>query len=94
MSPRGAFYCSLLRDSDGPIFPDVGVNGGFVGGVPVAVSKAASNKFILVDADAVGVWDGGMLTDHSTETALQMNDTPSAGPANVTSLFQRDDSTS
>jgi hypothetical protein len=88
VSPRGAVYLSLLRGADGPMFPDIGVTGGTLAGVPVAISKAAGNKLILVDAEGIGVWDGGMVTDMSDQALLQMNDAPSAGPQNATSLFQ------
>jgi hypothetical protein len=88
VSPRGALFLSLLRGEDGPMFPSIGVNGGSLGGVPVAVSKAAGSKLILLDADAVGLFDGGMLIDRSISTALQMNDAPSNGPQSATSMFQ------
>ena len=88
VSPRGAVFLSLLRGADGPMFPDVGVSGGSIAGVPVAVSKAAGNRLVLVDAAAVGLWDGGMLIDQSSATSLLMDDAPSAGAQNTTSMYQ------
>jgi hypothetical protein len=88
VSPRGALYLALLRGADGPMFPDIGVDGGSIAGVPVAVSKAAGNRLVLVDADGVGLWDGGLLIDRTQQATLQMETAPSAGPQNQVSMWQ------
>jgi HK97 family phage major capsid protein len=94
VSPTGAAYLATLRSGGARVFPDVGVTGGSIWGVPLLVSPAALSKLALVDADAILLLDLGIDIGRSDEatvemldTALQQNGLTGAGAAQV-SAFQ------
>jgi HK97 family phage major capsid protein len=87
-SPTGALYLATVRATDGTrLFPDVGLLGGTLLGVPLLVSSAVQGALILVDADALLVADRGVAIDGSEQATLQMSDTPADSAAGV-SLWQ------
>ena len=99
MSPITATALALRRGTDGaPAYPQVTARGGFLIGLPVLVSTvcAASGspgeRFIaLVEQSEILVADdGGGDVQLATRAALQMNDAPAAGAAQLVSLWSSD----
>lgn len=74
-------------------FPDMTPSGGSIGGVPALVSDDApqdsnGSTVVMVDADAIAAGDDGVTLDSSKAAALQMDDSPADGAANLVSMFQ------
>lgn len=103
MSVTVALYLCTLRGLGGErLFPDLGLVGGRIFGVPViVVSAGAGNLIVAVDATGVVLADEGVELDSTTEAAVQMSTTPtnSSGgvgspaapvPTTLTSLWQND----
>lgn len=88
----GARYLLSARDatSDQRLFPDVVWNGGSIYGVPLLVSRGCPDSTLaLVDGDALLVVDDDDVRfDIATAAAFQFDTAPSAGAANVISLWQ------
>ena len=80
-----ALAASILRNSLGqPEFPELGINGGTLMGIPVVTSQYAANQsgygnlVIAVDQSAIFLADDGQVTlDASREASIQMSDAPS-----------------
>lgn len=87
-SPRAAMYLATLHDDGTPRFANVGPLGGDIAGVPVLTSRAAGDRLVLVDAAELTVTDEGLTIDSSENAAVQMNDAPSGGAAQMVSGFQ------
>ena len=96
MSPSSALHLSSLYTTNGDrAFPELQVTGGFIWGVPVAVTSAAvqigspaTHIVAAIDGAKILVADDGLvLFDASNVTALQMDDAPS-GAASQVSMFQ------
>jgi HK97 family phage major capsid protein len=99
MSPRSALFLATRRSANGErIFPDLGLLGGFVLGVPVLVATAgAGDRVVGIDAAGIVVADLGIELDSSENATLEMVDDPtnatSAGspsapvPTTLTSLW-------
>lgn len=91
--PITASQLALVRDVGGsPIFPDAGVRGGSLIGLPLLVSRASPRDsgggiLTLVDGSGVAFAGGGVRTEVSQEASVQMEDAPSM-PAQMVSLFQ------
>lgn len=85
-----ARYLLTARDatSGDRLFPDVTAVGGSIHGIPLLVSAGVADVLALVDADAILVVDDDVRVDVSRQTALQMDSAPSAGAADVVSMFQ------
>jgi len=89
VSMTGALYLATLRASSGDrLFPDVTLTGGTVLGVPLLISPAAGAKLVLLDGALLVFADSGVEAERSSEAALQFSDAPTAGAANVVSLWQ------
>ena len=88
LSPSTALYMARLRTSGNRVFPNLGLNGGDIFGVPVLISIEAAHYFIALDASGIVIADGGVEIDVSDEASIEQSDTPSAGPQNRVSLFQ------
>ena len=89
LSRYGAAALAQLRSSGGDrLFPDLGLNGGDILGVPAVITRAAESKLILADAATILVGDAGVDIDRAEAAALQMSDAPAAGAASMVSLFQ------
>jgi HK97 family phage major capsid protein/HK97 family phage prohead protease len=79
-----ALAASILRNSLGqPEFPELGVGGGSLMGVPVITSQYAANQsgygnlVIAVDQSAIFLADDGQVTlDASREASIEMSDAP------------------
>ena len=104
MKQTTAVYLATLRTTAGDrVFPNIGVLGGSIWGIPVLVSAStpstivggspptATGFIVLVDAAEMLVADGGIEFDASGEATIQLNTTPDAPPTATTvftSLWQ------
>lgn len=81
-TPAIAQSLSLMNGelSDNPLFPDIGLGGGKIRGVPTVVSNyVPSGNFILVFAQEVYFSDDGTVTvDASREATIEMESAPEA----------------
>lgn len=87
-SMSGALYLATLRSNGERLFPDVGVLGGSILGVPLLITPSAGAKLILVDAGAILYADGGVSVEPALHAALQLSDAPSSGAQQLVSMFQ------
>jgi HK97 family phage major capsid protein len=96
-----ALAASILRNSLGqPEFPELGINGGTLMGIPVITSQYAANQsgygnlVIALDQSAVFLADDGQVTlDASREASIEMSDAPSGAAgtgtgASLVSMYQ------
>lgn len=97
-NPLTALRLSLHRDAGGNFpFPNAGVNGGDLCGVPlltstaVPLTSAGSGPLILIDGSGVQFADGGMGIATSGQSAIAMSDSPSS-PSQMVSMFQTNSS--
>ena len=93
MSETNALNLSLARTTNGEfMFPNLSINGGSIGGVPVITSQKAGTTVALVSPqDILLADDGGVNIDISTEAAVEMNTTPTSpvtGSVTLVSLWQ------
>jgi hypothetical protein len=79
---------ATLRTSGTRVFPNIGLTGGDVLGVPALISLDAHNYFVAIDAGGIVLADGGIEIDVSDQSTIQQDDAPSAGPTNLVSLWQ------
>ena len=87
-----ALAASILRNSLGqPEFPELGIMGGTLMGIPVITSQYAANQsgygnlVIAVDQSAIFLADDGQVTlDASREASIQMSDAPTNDAATGT----------
>jgi len=87
-----ALAASILRNSLGqPEFPELGINGGTLMGIPVITSQYAANQsgygnlVIALDQSAIFLADDGQVTlDASREASIQMSDAPTNDAATGT----------
>lgn len=101
LSERVALEWSTLFTSAGSfLFPNLGVNGGSILGVPVlttatalpAVNSPNEETALLIHADSIMVGDSGVTIDISGSASVEMESVPT-GPVEttiMTSLFQHD----
>lgn len=88
-SPAGARFLLTARDSNGQrLYPNVTARGGDIYGIPLIVSAGAPDILALIDADALLVVDEDLVVDTATQAAFQFETEPTAGAANVVSLYQ------
>ena len=88
LSPRGAMYLATLNEDGTPLFPNLSpATGGSIYGVPVLLSRAAGAKVVLIDAAKLAVTDEGLEVVSSTQTSVQMDNTPTPGASSVVSMF-------
>jgi hypothetical protein len=87
--PKWIRVVALMRTAGGaPAFPELGILGGSISGIAVLPSDALTDKAILLDASQCAVDAGPIIPDKSTQSALQLDDDPSSGTQNLTSLWQ------
>lgn len=95
MSATTALALSLMMNALGQReFPDISVNGGTLGGIPVIASQYLANDGgsaggIVVLANASDIYfadEGGFMVDLSREASLQMDSTPTDPPVAATVL--------
>lgn len=84
----------MLNPLGQPEFPGLGAEGGTFLGLPVLVSEtvpgdSSGSIIVLIKQSEILLADeGGVTIDVSREASLQMNSTPTAGAAQLTSLWQ------
>lgn len=84
----------LLNPLGQPEFPGLGADGGTFMGLPVLTSEvvpsdSSGSIIVLIKQSEILLADeGGVTVDVSREASLQMNSTPAAGAAQLTSLWQ------
>jgi hypothetical protein len=86
-----AKYWSTLTGGSGPVFPNMGVNGGTIGGMTVVVTSGLTQSFVAVDATQIGTMSGALELDGSDQSAVQMESAPDSPPTattNFVSLWQ------
>lgn len=97
MRPRTARYLTTLLNANGlRVFPDVTPTGGILQGAPVVTSGSVpfntgtQTIIVLADANEILLADDGQVSvDVSREASVQMDDSPSAGAAQLVSLWQQ-----
>ncbi len=96
-APATALFLARLRDANGfRVFPQMGATGGSIWNVPFVTTTACAlvgspggNVIALIDASKVLVADDGILLLGASGTAaVQFDDAPSGGGADVVSAFQ------
>jgi HK97 family phage major capsid protein len=95
-SRYGALYLATQRTANGErIFPDVDVmRGGSIMGIPLLLSPGAETRLIHFDAATILVADDGVEVTPSTESTIEMSNTPTGDASTATassgsvSLFQ------
>lgn len=97
MSPSQALRFSMMRtNQDMPLFPNMGMNGGTMYGLPVITSNNVTpsgspgdEHMIFIDQGEVLLADDGqIMLDVSSEASLEFNDAPSGGATSLRSLWQ------
>jgi HK97 family phage major capsid protein len=100
LRPRTALYLSALRGTGGaPAFPQMGVKGGVLLGLPAIVSSASPSdvgspaeggEITLLDPSQILVADdGGGALEISEQTSVAMLDNPTS-PSTLVSMWQTD----
>jgi len=80
---------ALTRTSGGaPAFPDLRILGGSISGITVLPSDGLSDKAVVLDAAQCAVDAGPITFDKATQAALALDDDPSGGGQQLTSLWQ------
>lgn len=89
---RPVWFTSLralgyLASFGGNVFRNARI-GGDILGIPLAITPAAGNRLILVDAADVAVHLGDLQVDASDEASIEMVDSTTPGGAQLVSLWQ------
>lgn len=81
MSATTAIAVGLMQNSLGvDLYPNLGVNGGTLFGLPVIVSENVGNRIIAVNAsDILIAEDGGIAIDVSEQASVEMDTQPVVG---------------
>ena len=88
-SPAVVKEMALVRTSSGdPGFPGLTLNGGSFGGITVVPSDSLSTSAVMFGASQIVVDVGSVTLERSTQSAVQLDDAPSDGAAELTSLWQ------
>ena len=97
LHPGSALHMSMLEGTNGGVvFPDIGVRGGSVAGIPTITSAACaltaspSETFMaLIDPSRIlFASDDGVQVETARHTSLQLNDGPGTGAQQMVSLWQ------
>jgi HK97 family phage major capsid protein len=85
-----AVELSEQRDVNGQLlYPNVNVEtGGNIKGIPLLLSEGANGNLILIAARTIAVADASAEIGVSRQSAVQMDDAPADGPANLVSWWQ------
>ena len=93
MSATVALNLSLLQNALGqPEFPNIGIGGGTILGIPVVVSQAVGARIIIINANDILLADDGPVEiDISEQASIVMDSAPQASPqtTELVSLWQR-----
>ncbi len=96
-SPSVAVHLALLRSSGQRAYPDVGINTGVLGGLPLLVSLGAdvgaTSLIVIVDQSKLWTYRGPSELAVSNDAALQMDSAPTQSSTTPTatttvSMFQ------
>ena len=88
-SATGALWLARQRSANGErLFPDVTVRGGFIHGIPLIISPAATFRLVLFDAAVLLYGDVGAEIAPAQQAALQYRTDPASGPQDLVSLWQ------
>jgi hypothetical protein len=89
-SPAAAkLAAGRMMTGGGLAFPQMGINGGYIGPTPCIVSGALSGQTIAaIDADSVLLAAGEIELSASVQAAIEMLDTPVGGAQQLVSLWQ------
>jgi capsid protein len=79
---------ALLRDTSGPLFPQMTVTGGTIQGIRVVISDAATDTGTLVDAAQVASENDIVTLMSAEHAAIQTDDNPTSGATTLVSLWQ------
>jgi len=97
MSTANAFALSRIRDANGNyVYPNIGMTGGNVAGVPVLVSDFIGSAVVLMAAGEIYLVDGVSLDIRmSDQASIEMQDAPTGNSktptaASLVSMFQTD----
>lgn len=97
MSTSNAFALSRIRDANGNYtYPNIGMNGGNVSGVPVLVSDYVGNTVALLAAGEIYLVNGaGLDIRMSDQASIEMDGAPTGNSktptaASLVSMFQTD----
>jgi HK97 family phage major capsid protein len=100
MKPTTALFLATLRSAnDQQVFPNIGVTGGSILGVPVVVSanvpsdnnSPGDDIIVALDASEILVADGGIEFSNSSQATIEMSstpDSPATASTNLISLWQ------
>lgn len=98
LSATNAYNLSLMKNSlsSSMEFPNLSINGGSIGGIPVVVSQSVGARLVVVKASEIlFADDGGVDISVSDQASVEMSSTPIAGEASpitgavLQSLWQR-----
>ena len=97
MSTANAFALSRIRDANGNYtYPNIGMNGGNVSGIPVLVSDYVGNIVTIMAAGEIYLVNGaGLDIRISDQASIEMQDAPTGNSktptaASLVSMFQTD----
>ena len=97
MSTSNAFALSRIRDPNGNyVYPNIGMKGGSVSGVPVLVSDYVGDTVVLLAAGEIYLVNGaGVDIRMSDQASIEMSDAPTGNSktptgASLVSMFQTD----
>ena len=79
---------ALTRDAGGWLFPQLTPSGGFIQGIPVAITDAVDDKILVIDASQIVAEQEALTYDVATHATLQLDNAPSSGAQQVISLWQ------
>jgi hypothetical protein len=87
--PRLVKAIALMRGSTGALsFPNLTIRGGDISGITVTPSDALTDSIVILDAQQVAADASVVVLDNSRQASLQLDDAPTDGATNVTSLWQ------
>jgi hypothetical protein len=87
--PKWIRVVALTRTAGGaPAFPQLEILGGNINGIIVIPSDALVDSAILLDASRCAVDVGPIIPSKTTQSALQLDDSPTSDAQQLTSLWQ------
>lgn len=89
---------TATNGSGAVVYPDAGARGGTISGIPLLVTRgsprdSSGGQLVIADTAQVGVALGELRVDRSTQTTLEMSDSPTdpvTASTVLISLFQSD----
>ena len=82
--PVAARSLATRTAAAGQTFPDLGVQGGTMVGVPLLISDGvAEDQLVLLDGNKIAVADGGITLDSSTQASIPLSDDGAGAPMSL-----------